>query len=61
MEIMSLRRINYIKAINMRRRYVVDKLCKQRGFTSRDDRRGMFKFYDLLNIFYWEVKDGCGQ
>ena len=58
---MRLRKVNWIRAKNIQRRYAVDKLCKQKGFTSRDDRRGMFKLYDLLNIFCWEAKDSCGQ
>ena len=47
MEIMRLRRVNWFKVMNMGRRYTVDELCKQKGFTSRDDRRGMFRLYDL--------------
>ena len=58
---MKLRKVNWIRAKNMQRRYTVNKLCKQKGFTSRDDRRGMFKLYDLLNIFCWEAKGDCGQ
>ena len=58
---MRLRKINWIRAKHMQRRYAVDELCKQKGFTSRDDRRGMFKLYDLLIKFCWEAKGGCGQ
>lgn len=57
---MKLRKINWIRAKNMQRRYIVGKLCKQKGFTSRDDIRGMFRLYDLLIRFCWEVKSGCG-
>ena len=58
---MKLRKVNWIRAKNMQRRYTVDRLCKQKGFASRDDRRGMFKLYDLLNIFCWEAKSDCEQ
>lgn len=61
MVIMKLRKINWIRAKNMQRRYTVDELCKQKGFISREERRGIFRLYDLLNIFYWEAKDDCGQ
>ena len=58
---MRLRKINWIRAKNMQRRYAVGILCKQKGFTSRDDSRGMFRLYDLLIKFCWEAKDSCGQ
>lgn len=61
MEIMNLRRINWIRAKNMKRRYTVNRLCEWKGFTSKNCRKGMFKLYDLLFKFCWEIRDSYGQ
>ena len=58
---MKLRKINWIRAKNMKRRYTVNKMCECKGFTSPVSRKGMFKFYDLLIKFCWEIKDSYGQ
>ena len=55
-----LRKINYCKAKNLRRRHTVNKMCESRGIKSQNGRKGMYKIYDYLYKFCYEISHVYG-
>lgn len=57
---MKLRKVNWIRAKMLQRRYFVNRMCSDKRIVSHKGRKGMFKIYDYLYKFCLEISDVYG-